>query len=55
MTDNVKIIDVNKIGKSEGGKFKNIFEFFKENPLTLAKIAGVLIVIRAILGLSVVR
>jgi len=51
MTDNVKIIDVNKIGKPEGGKFKNIFESFKENPLSLAKVAGVLIVIGAIIGL----
>ena len=51
MTDNVKIIDVNKIGKPEGGKPKNIFESFKENPLSLAKVAGVLIVIGAIIGL----
>lgn len=51
MTDNVKIIDVNKIGKPGGGKFKNIFESFKENPLSLAKVAGVLIVIGAIIGL----
>ena len=51
MTDNVKIIDVIKIGKPEGGKLKNIFESFKENPLSLAKVAGVLIVIGAIIGL----
>ena len=42
MTDSVKIIDVNKIGKPEGGKL-NMFESFKENPLSLAKIAGLII------------
>ena len=51
MTDNVKIIDVNKIGKSEGGKLMNIFKSFKENPLSLARIAGFLIVMGAIIGL----
>ena len=50
MTDSVKIIDVNKIGKPEGGKL-NMFESFKENPLSLAKIAGLIIVIGAIIGL----